>query len=884
MTSDERLWDHSATIEAVRQAIVNRSCSALSFDVFDTVLWRRVPRPTDLFVVLGARLRELNLAPPWLTPTQFREVRVQAERRARAAKESLGPEVCLAEIWSAMPADLFDGHSYDLIAAELEAERELTVADSSIASLIELATEHEMPLALVSDTYFSEDQIRFLLDRDELQPLIKASLFCSQHYGVGKGSGLWPIVLDELGLRPEQVIHVGDHPLADDRIPGQLGIRTAPYRRLDSRLVEVLRREDEPIAEDDVAEGVDEQHGDFGITALRAKAVLSDLPTSGHGPEEAWRFGAGVLGPVLTGFAEWIADKAHREGIPVVWCPMREGEMLAALINNAAAARGWEVAAKPIWLSRHVLAIASLNPFDPDEVLDLLCKPHRPTVRQMLSMLDLRPGEVPTLAAKLDDVVDCDVLCKEISDTIAGSPHLQNRLAVTTTRMQERLLTSLQQCGALDAEPFVLVDLGWGGTIQRLLARLLRQSGPFRPPVGWYLVTHQAVIHALGQGLRVEGFLASAGHPRAVSDVITRSPEALEQIVSSLCGSLIGFEPDGSPVLGPFADSPARQAERIAARDGIFRFQRLWNDQVRGDASWPMLTEQARPRLAGMLRAAIALPTPREAALFGSWEHEENFGSDTVTALLGTELLTALPHLSPNDLRDLDMREAFWPALAAASDPQLGAAAQAVASGVVSPEAFEQSQNAPMTRLRYRTRDGQWQPGLQKRVRINHNGLSFVRMTVPAVGVTDIALALPGARAVVRVDWIEARPIGGGCSTEDVLRWETPQELASLKRAGVSRLAGNVFAFHGGRSALVLPLEAWSGRGVVEVRVTAGFAMLPHEAGKLGRPPAPPAPASTASPLARRARRAKRVLNQRGVSGLAVEMARFVDRRTGTKT
>src|SRR5262249_6517632 len=146
-----------------------------------------------------------GLAPEWLTPIQFRHLRIQAERGARAAKGSMGPEVCLAEIWALLPGDLFGADRLDLIAAELEVEREFTVADPAITALVHLAAEHDLPLALVSDTYFTDDQVRFLLDRPELEPLIKANLFCSQHYGVGKGSGLWPIVLDELGLRPEQV-------------------------------------------------------------------------------------------------------------------------------------------------------------------------------------------------------------------------------------------------------------------------------------------------------------------------------------------------------------------------------------------------------------------------------------------------------------------------------------------------------------------------------------------------------------------------------------------------------------------------------------------------------------------------------------------------------
>ena len=65
----------------------------------------------------------------------------------------------------------------------------------------------------------------------------------------------------------------------------------------------------------------------------------------------AWRYGAAVVGPVLTGFAEWVVDNAEQNGTDVVWCPMREGELLSALINNAARARGRKVEARPLWLA-----------------------------------------------------------------------------------------------------------------------------------------------------------------------------------------------------------------------------------------------------------------------------------------------------------------------------------------------------------------------------------------------------------------------------------------------------------------------------------------------------------------------------------------------------
>lgn len=56
----------------------------VSFDVFDTLLLRRVERPTALFERMGERARAAGLVDPALTPPLFRLARQEAERRARA--------------------------------------------------------------------------------------------------------------------------------------------------------------------------------------------------------------------------------------------------------------------------------------------------------------------------------------------------------------------------------------------------------------------------------------------------------------------------------------------------------------------------------------------------------------------------------------------------------------------------------------------------------------------------------------------------------------------------------------------------------------------------------------------------------------------------------
>ncbi|GAA0225617.1 hypothetical protein GCM10009527_022480 [Actinomadura nitritigenes] len=873
-------------LDNVYRIVADGTCSVLSLDIFDTVLWRRVPRPTDAFALLGARLRDAGLCPEWVTDATFRRMRIGAEERARRSRDTLGTEVSLFDIWRAMPAGLFGSAPLDqLVAAEVDLEREITVVDLDVAHVINAARKQDIDVVLVSDTYFTQDQLAHLLDRPELGPMEDVRIFRSNQHGTDKASGLWDIVLRDLGRSPEQIVHVGDNEIADDEVPAGLGLRTVHYRRLDEPYTQVLQREHEPLSPaGEHAPDLDGRHGDLGLTSLRAKAVQAGGPFATSALETTWRYGAGVLGPVLTGFAEWVAERAAANGTRTLWCPMREGELLSKLINDAARVRGFDLEARPVWLSRFVTSLAGLDPFDTDAVHAFVRSGYQLTVRQTLAVLELQPGDVPGLATELDTVVDNGDIADRVSKALTETPHLCNRLAVTVTAARERLIRSLREAGALDGTELTLVDLGWGGTIQRQLARVLEIAGIDIAPAGFYLATDNRAERLYLAGLRAEGYLAQAGHPAEVAATVTRSPEIVEQCVNALCGSLIGFTEEGGPVLGDAADSPSQNAERRTVQDGILAFQRTWNRYVAAaEGAWPSLTlPAARERLARILISALRSPTSDEAAVFGNWVHEDNFGSTLVTTLLPADLKPAIPYLSPGDLEDLHMRDSFWPALLAASDTGLGAAARAITDGAIRAEDFDPSGESYETRLRYRTADDRWHEPIRRRVRINHNGLSFARFAFEHHDTVDISLAVPGRPAIVRVDWIEARVIAGGRRHEQVLRWDKPEDFVGLHYADCRYLGGNLMEFDTSYAAVWLPLARRAGAPVVSSgQITIAFAMLPQS--MTGMAPRMPVDrkAARAARTARLTDRLREEYRAAGVRGVAAGAGRVARRKLG---
>ncbi|MCU1680547.1 MAG: family hydrolase [Amycolatopsis sp.] len=858
----------------VLRMVTDRSCSVLSLDIFDTILWRRTPRPADLFGLLGARLRRDGVCPAWISDAAFRRMRITAEHDARCGDDALGSEVSLFDIWRAMPLSLFATTSLDrLVQAEVDAEREFTVVDLDIAELVQVAAKQGLPLVLISDTYFTESQLAYLLDRPELEVLKGARIFRSHQHGADKASGLWEIVLKELGRSPDQIVHIGDNEIADVDVPAELGVRTVHFARIDQGFARTLERENEPGDPfGPYAPHLDPDDGDFGITSLRAKTLQAHTPSGTAAVTAAWRYGASVAGPALTGFAEWAAFTAHKAGTPVLWCPMREGELLSDLINAAAQTRGWAVRAKPIWLSRQVTSIAALAGADQASIHEFVRKRHQLTVRQLLVMLHLRVGDVPHLAQDLDTVLDNDDIASRVGLALTETPHLANRLAVSATTARERLLISLRKAGALDRPDLTLVDLGWGGTIQRQLAQVLKLAQLDIAPVGLYLATDDRSVSVLMAGLRAEGYLGQAGHPREIAGVLARSPEVLEQSVNALCGSLIDFAEDGSPVLGVSAGSTAQNLERGAVQAGIRAFQAQWNRYVGTAAGrWPLLVGDARDRLANILVASLKLPTAEEASVFGNWEHEDNFGSAVVTRMLPDDLASAVPYLSPSDLDDLQMRDSFWPALLGASDPHLGAAARAVHAGLIDASMFEPAGEPSSTTVRYRTTDGEWFDGASRRVRINHNGLTFARMDFYASDVSEVSLAIPGRPALVRVDWIEAKVIAGGQPRS--IRWSSTEDFSRLHYEDCAWLGANMMEFHSPLAAVWLPLEDACGGPVSSVQVTVAFAMLARSRSGLGhRMP----PAGRALRISAKVRDEYR---ERGATGIAAGAARLAVRR-----
>ena len=180
----------------------------ISFDIFDTLIFRPVYAPTDLFFFMGEKLHFMD----------FERIRREIEFKARqkAHKKTGSYEVTLKEIYDEM--ETWTGISRDKgMETEIETELEFCFANPYLLNVYQLLRERivgtDKKIICTSDMYLPKTVLQRMVEKCGYTDL--DAMFVSCEYGKSKADGsLYQLVMDVYG-RDKKYIHVGDNPGSD---------------------------------------------------------------------------------------------------------------------------------------------------------------------------------------------------------------------------------------------------------------------------------------------------------------------------------------------------------------------------------------------------------------------------------------------------------------------------------------------------------------------------------------------------------------------------------------------------------------------------------------------------------------------------------------------
>lgn len=184
----------------------------ISFDIFDTLVMRRVYVNKDVFRILAQRLD-----PKF--GIDFFTARTRAE--AELSRETYP---YIEEIYEDVVKNCpcLQGQEQALIREEIALERELIIPRQEVVEIFDLAKKMGKMVNIVSDMYFHEDTIRSILDGVGITGYHK--LLVSSEYRTSKPQHLFEAYLKELPAG--RCLHIGDSEHCDIIPAGKLGIDT----------------------------------------------------------------------------------------------------------------------------------------------------------------------------------------------------------------------------------------------------------------------------------------------------------------------------------------------------------------------------------------------------------------------------------------------------------------------------------------------------------------------------------------------------------------------------------------------------------------------------------------------------------------------------------
>ncbi|MFL2938569.1 MAG: HAD family hydrolase [Opitutales bacterium] len=588
----------------------------ISVDIFDTLLFRLVSKPSDIFEKLGQHAAQKEMLHHSITPNEFALLRASAEQEAR--KLQLGKmghnEVNLSEIYECLPP--FVVNKTQIEALELEVECEFCYLNPDVLEFIYEANSLNIAVVLTSDMYLNKFQLEQILRSNGFDLSLVKEIYVSSEHQCNKASGkLFEKLLSEYAeIKPEESLHLGDKLDADVNLPRSLGMRSYHY----SVIPNVIKAacDYEKICQNTP------QH----LNSLRKLAVH----TSGDANLIENQIGAGILGPVLTCFCEWILDICEAEGKDRVYPFMREAEMFVPMLENASRKRNLAVKVTPLYVSRHSTWLASLDHWNQEECENLLGK-HGITVSEIFLSLNLE------FLAVVEGFADSKIkdLPTEISDLLIT--HLTSD--ITTSAINQKievnhgLLLSYLEKHAKGFDECVTVDLGFRGTINNYIEKALAKKGANSKIIHLLAFGADSIIELKKKCLDIRCFLASPGINQDFLKVIQRSSFPLEQMILGQTGSTKGYEARNNRTI-PLLDEASAPPSECKIKQDVLKstlgYQNLWYSLY--DTKKSILRKtgdstEERRMLCGLIYRMIDTPTLEEAKLLGDLNHDFNNGS-----------------------------------------------------------------------------------------------------------------------------------------------------------------------------------------------------------------------------------------------------------------
>ena len=490
----------------------------VSFDVFDTLLIRRIHNP-DLLKMATARYIS-NLARAsgenW-RPEKVQRLRdkVEAMHRRRAGRKFPDHEASYPLFMADVLGLIFgqekkDRMLEDVTNFELSIESDFLLARVAFKDLLIWLKSQGKRVLAISDMYLPATHIKALLDKAGLEGLID-EVFSSADSMAAKASGAaWPLIREKLGLNAACWLHVGDNPISDGSRPCEAGISALVLQDVGEMHRKLLAKSYHEIA-------VKRPYWRGRLVQQYMLPMESEnIPRS-----DLYRHGFVYFGPLLCAFVHHVAERAMAEGVERVYFLSREGEILREIWKTIAPVifAGKKLPEDHyLYVSRMALAGAACahEGLSHENARITFLPATNRDFRDVCRVFNLTPG--PFLPILKRHGLDVDTPLSHWHDgwnprnglsfqrMVEHDADFQAEIKKQSLPANSALQSYLESEGFFSSGKVAVVDIGWLGNIQRFLYQATRHRADHPVIHGHLLVCAAGYPFPYAPDNQLEGF------------------------------------------------------------------------------------------------------------------------------------------------------------------------------------------------------------------------------------------------------------------------------------------------------------------------------------------------------------------------------------------
>lgn len=432
----------------------------VSFDIFDTLIKRDIVNPKDLFGLIEKKLISLNI-----DICNYANKRVKAERDAREQSEE--EEITLEVIYDFFKKECneYDDNIIEkLIKIEQETEIEVSTINLNMKPILEYCREKNKKIILISDMYLDRNTIERILERNNIvigRDYIK--LFLSSESQYTKRSGrLYDEALKYLNIESKKLFHIGDSLRGDYLNPIKKGIKAyhIPTKVNNSNYKYIKNSYGE--------KNYNEEWLDKFISN-RILKIENDYE----------KFGYECIGPLLYGFSVWLYESIQKNKYKKINFLAREGLFLQKAFKIIYP----KIETRYLCVSRKSIIGAMLGSVSTlEERLKMIKVPHAFDKNVVIDLLGIQLSEENINKDKIYHSIEEVIDDKEFFEFLRNKDNEIIKKSNTQLRLLEKYLQFDKEFNEI-----CIVDIGWNGTMQYYLKKLLEYTNQNKKINGYYM-------------------------------------------------------------------------------------------------------------------------------------------------------------------------------------------------------------------------------------------------------------------------------------------------------------------------------------------------------------------------------------------------------------